>query len=468
MSQDQAIDGAAVEVADEVVEAAVQGTALAMITGLRKIELGLAAVKAESDAATWDVETTVGEKAAREFRAKCVKLRTSADAVYETHNKPLLAAQRDARDLVKQIKAFVDPIEQAWGAKITAKEERKASEKAAREQAERERINTIRARIAVITSAIVGVATGTAQQILARHDEISALPITEELYGDFIDEASGCVMRATGELRLLHARVLEREQQDEALKQRAADLARQEAELIARQNAQREADLAEQRRVAIIQNRLAVISERRTDILYGCKSAAATRLSIANLEAVAVTTEAFQEFSDQAEALKREALEAGRIVLQSRIDAEESAARQAQLAEATLRQQAELKRQMDAFEAEKAAAKKKIDDERAEQERAKLAELQAIEDSQKAALPATEESPAIEADPPVIERQPASNLASLFPDLDAVVRVRRPDDAELVDAVALHFGVSELTANEWLAGYDVIAQHDRLTEQVAA
>lgn len=472
MSQEQVIDGATVEIADEVVGPAVQGTELTMITGLRKIELGLAAIKAESDAATWDVETTVGEKAAREFRAKCVKLRTSADAVYEEHNKPLLAAQRDARDLVKVIKAFVDPIEQSWGMKITAKEERKAAEKAAREQAERERIAAIRGRIAVITSAIVSVATGTAEQVLAKHEEIAALPVTEELYGDFIDEASGCLMRATGELKLLHARILERERQDAELNRRAAELVRQEAEMVARQNAQRAEAVAEQKRVADIQDRLNSIREGATDIANICKTSADTRREIEYLEQLKVTPDAFQEFFDQALALKSDVLSNARLILLSRIDAEESAARQSRLAETTRLQQVELKRQIDAFEADKIAAQKKIEADRAESDRLNRAELEALEEAQQAAFQDADRAAyTAPVASPVSAAQPAApfNLSTLFPDLGIPAsRTARPDDADIVDAVSLHFGVSERVANEWLQSYDAEGQHTRIVQQVAA
>jgi hypothetical protein len=96
---------------------------------------------------SYDIETREGEATARDLRSRCVKLRTGVEALYEERNKPMLAIQRGMRTVKAEIEAGIEPHEKKLDTAIKAKEARIAAEKARLAAIEMARIQGIRDRI---------------------------------------------------------------------------------------------------------------------------------------------------------------------------------------------------------------------------------------------------------------------------------------------------------------------------------
>lgn len=424
------------EVADEVVGPAASGTALALVNPLQSIKDGLAALKAESDSATWDVETTAGEAAAREFRQRCVKIRTATDAAYERGNKPLLEAQRQARTLVAAIKEAVSPIEAVWDKKIKDKEERKAREKAEREEAERKRLAEIRARIAAIAGAVLSVATSGSVQVKSKWDELSALEISEESFGDFAPEAEGAKLRALSELSTLLARRIEVEEGERKLAEERAELERRQADMLRRE-----------------------------------------REAAAELERQRQEVAAERERAEQAAAAERRRQAEARAEQERR----DAAAR------------AEHKRQVDAFEAERAAERERVATaQRVERER--LAEIERVERQRQADIERAEQErrdeeqrqraaqikaeAAAQATPEplaqAIAEEPAGQGADVAEYVEAHAEMaaaelppgapQRPSDAEILSVLCTAYAASPLDVIDWIEEFDIYEQALRVRE----
>jgi IgA-specific serine endopeptidase len=233
-----------IETADEVVEAEQGGTALISLEAMEKIAAGLALLSAESR--DFDVTTTVGEKAARQYRAKCVKLRTSLDKAYETVNRPMLDAQAKARKLLKDITASVKELEEPVDALIVAEETRKAAEKARREQIERERVAAHQVAIEdihMVAHAAVGKTSAQIRAILADVKAIDA----DSGFEEFRPLAVRAKIDTVGKLDALLTAAVAQEAEAARLAAERQELARQRAEQEAREKAERERIAAEQK-----------------------------------------------------------------------------------------------------------------------------------------------------------------------------------------------------------------------------
>lgn len=219
------------------------------IVELTAVEKGLAELRADLAGVEFDVTTTVGDKAARAARARCVSIRTGADGVYETWNKPMLTKQREMRGQVATIKTAVLEIEQPIDAQIKAQEAVRAAEKAERDRIEAERVAAAQRQIDVINHFAVLAATSDAAGIQELHDKLVEIEPSLEVFGNRAGEAIQVRDKTLSTLASLHAAAVAREEaarvlaeQQEALRQ--AQAAQAERERVAA------AALAEQERVA--------------------------------------------------------------------------------------------------------------------------------------------------------------------------------------------------------------------------
>mgnify|MGYP000314196131 FL=1 len=328
------------EVADEVVDAAPTINAVAVLSPLKAIETGLAALAAEK--ADWNLATAEGDKAARAYRAKCVAIRTKVKDAYETLNRPLLDMQKDARKLVADITAAVEKLEEPVDALIKAQEaiveQRRAAKRAEaeaeerRKQAEeRARIEAIQLSIDEIRAAATGHGKAPASQLADAIATVEALPMTEEVYAEYLTAARRAHENTLQVLRDMHGAAVERE--------------RAEAELAAQRAA-----LAEQQRQA---NEAAALAKRKAEAEEAARRAAQAKIDAEAAEARRLADE--KAAADRAEA--------------DRIAAEKRAAEQAEL---------------DRQRAEQAAAQAKLDAERREREEKEVAERKAREEAEAA------------------------------------------------------------------------------------
>ncbi|CUI55847.1 hypothetical protein [Achromobacter xylosoxidans] len=224
------------EVADEILDAP------AAIVEFNAVQKGLAELRHELAGVQFDVTTTAGDKAARAARARCVSIRTSADAAYEGWNKPMLAKQREMRAILAKIKDEVKAVEEPIDAQIKAEEARKAEIRAAKEAAELARQQAIQSRINAISQYPVQAAGKSAADIAALLAAVAELPITTELYEHRAGEAMALQADTVAKLEQMHSAALAQEQEAARLAAERAELERQRLEQEAAAAAARKAE----------------------------------------------------------------------------------------------------------------------------------------------------------------------------------------------------------------------------------
>jgi colicin import membrane protein len=356
-------------------------------------------------------------------------------------------AQIDANnELAKSIKKRIVALEEPLDAQIKADEQRRAIEKAAKEQAERERVAAIRARIEAIVPPADGLATASSDVINTALQALIAVPVTEELFAEFIDEAQGVKMRADAMLCTLLRGAQAREAAAAELARQQAEIARQREELEAQQRAQRE----EAERLQREADERAAAERQRLEQERAEHEAKLRAEREAHERAVAEERAQAQAKAD-AEAAERE--RAADIERQRIADEAAASAARAE----------ELKRQEDAFAEEQRVARQKLDDERAEMERKRQADLAEIAARQAAETPADDPDFREVAGLPVTELQPVAHAGT--PQLSMVEAAggsTRPHDDEILELLCDTYGVSESEALEWLTHFDVDAQVSRL------
>ncbi len=381
------------EVADEILDAP------AALTEFNAVQKGLAELRQELAGVQFDVTTTAGDKAARAARARCVSIRTSADAAYEGWNKPMLAKQREMRAILASIKEEVKAVEEPIDAQIKAEEARKAEIRAAKEAAELARAKAIQERLDHIRDFATSAAGLSSAKILAMRETLAEFPLTTELYEHRAGEAMQLHAEVVAKLDQMHAAARAQEAEAARLAEERAALERQRQEQEAAAAAARKAE----------DERLA---KERAELEEQQRRLQADR---------------------DAENARQEAARAE----QARRDAEAAAAlkRQQDEAAAALRaQQEEIDRQRREFEEQQAAAR------RAEQERAE-AEARAQQEKEAAARAEAEAA----------ERE---HLAELARREEAEFLANGPGDAHIVAVLATHYGVLPGDVIRWLVNFN--------------
>jgi colicin import membrane protein len=456
----------ATEVADEVVgqdeSQAAAPKSTSAIVEYTQTELGLADLRRRFADVHFDLTTTKGNDAARAARLELKTLRTSLEGRRKEVKAPLLEraalVDAEAKRITAEIVALEDPID----AQIKADEQRRAVEKAAKEQAERERIAAIRARIAAIAPPTDGLATAASSVIAAALTALGAVEINPELFGEFIDEAEGVKMRAHNMLSSL-LRVAEgREAEAAELARQREEMARMKAELDAKLKAQQEEAERQQREI----NERAAAELKRLEEERAVHEAKLRAEREAHERQVA-EERAQAEQKVQAEAIARETAAAAE---RQRLAAEKAENERAA---------AELKKQQDAFAEEQEQARQAVIRQRDEAEAKRLADL-AKEEAARQAQAVMPQTQAIEAvgdfaelsnDPDfrevahqvqtVCHGIPASAAGAQLSMVEQVGGPSRPADDEILEVLCDHFGVHASEALEWLTHFDVDAQVER-------
>lgn len=213
-------------------------------------EEGLAALRKELAGVEFDVSTVAGDKAARAARLRCVQIRSAVKTAYENWNRPMLATQRAMRARMGEIETEVKAIEDPIDAQIKAEEQRKADIKAAKEAAERERLQAIQTRINLITNFAAAAAGLPAAEIDVLRQRLAEMPLTEELYEHRAGEATLLAGEVAEKLDQMHAAAVAAEAEAKRLAdERAAfeEQRRQEEARAAEALRQQEAELAAER-----------------------------------------------------------------------------------------------------------------------------------------------------------------------------------------------------------------------------
>lgn len=212
-------------------------------------EAGLAELRERMANVEYVVTTTAGMALAKADRAEVRGLRTGLEAMRKQIKAPALAHAKLIDEEAKRITAALMELEEPIDAQIKAEEQRKDTEKAARDAAERARITAIHTRIADIR-AFQGLAsvcrTSPAVQVLI--DKLANVELTG--FDEFEDEAKTARVDTMHAMEALHAhRVTEEADRAEMIKVRA-ELAAAKAALDAVLKANKDAATAHDNKLA--------------------------------------------------------------------------------------------------------------------------------------------------------------------------------------------------------------------------
>lgn len=374
-----------IEVLDPV--QAESATALALYD---PIEAGLAELR-EAGTEAFDVKTTAGNKAAREFVQRCVGTRTATEEAYTNWNRPVLAWQKRNRDKRDEIVAAVKAIEQPIKELVDAEQKRKDEEKAAREVAERQRVAIHQDRINAIRHIAMAAAGQRVSVIELAIADLECTDVSAESFEEFSTAAARAQEETLAKLREMLAAAAAHEAEQARIAAEREELARLRAEQ-AKREAEEAARLAAER-----ENQEAELKARR--------------------EAQE------KEFAE----LRAKQVEADRVANEQR-QAQERA-----LAD----QRAELRRQQDAIDAQRREA------ERMAQEKADAEAAEARRKQEEADEAARIEAARIQSEKDAQEAEKQRRARIQFETVG-------PHPGEILQVLASHYGVTKDAAQGWL------------------
>lgn len=172
------------------------------------------------------VTTTAGMKDAKEVRSKLVKLRTGLEALRKEIKEPALRRTQAIDAEAKAITAAIKEIEEPIDAQIKAEEQRVAAEKAAKEAAEKARVDEIKGKIDAIKRLPLELANDPSDSIQTEIDALYAYAPDAATFAECVDLAVIARDEALTAMVQLRDKVVAREQA-------AAELAAERAELAA-------------------------------------------------------------------------------------------------------------------------------------------------------------------------------------------------------------------------------------------
>lgn len=207
----------------------------------------LAELKSRLADVAYDVSTGKGMDIAKKDRAEVRGLRTALEAKRVELKAPALERSRlidaEAKALTAELVALETPIDQ----QIKAEENRKAAEKAAKEQAEREKSAMVQRELDSIKEGVLCCVGMPAFGIAMTREALAKVEISLELFGERAGEAAQAKAQALAKLDEMHAAALAREAEEARLVAERAEMARLRAEQEARDKAERERIAAEQK-----------------------------------------------------------------------------------------------------------------------------------------------------------------------------------------------------------------------------
>ena len=202
------------------------------ITEYNETAAALAALSGKYGKVVFDVSTKVGLEAAKAARGELRGYRVSLESMRTNIKRPALERCRlidaEAKDITGKLEALEKPI----AAQIEAEETRKEQEKQAKLQVEIARVETLRARIAVITQIADNVKPNSeaCQKALVQVKSIEIGPDFEELQPDAQQAKDAALFR----LQNMFAQYTASEAEAEQIRIDRAKLAQLEAESKAR------------------------------------------------------------------------------------------------------------------------------------------------------------------------------------------------------------------------------------------
>lgn len=211
-----------------------------------------AAKRAATKAGTFDITTSAGMKQAKELRASFRTIRTAIENARKAAKAPVIEAGKKIDEVAKEFTAEVEPHEDKYDQAVKAEEKRQADEKAAKEAAERARIEAIESRIAHIRAIPVAMGQAASEAITAKIEELLAKRLEPAMYEEHLEAAVNALNDTIDQLRELHTLALTREADARRAAEERAELERLRAENEERERRQAQRDAEERSRLEAV------------------------------------------------------------------------------------------------------------------------------------------------------------------------------------------------------------------------
>lgn len=169
-------------------------------------------------------ECHAARMALKNLRLEIERAGETARADAQAYAKAVIAGQ-------KQLLAEIEPEEQRLKAIQDAEDARAEEVKRKAREAESARIAGINQRLEWIRNRALENVGATQEKIAAEIADLEAMPITDELYGEFSDQAGAALALVLDKLRTMHAQAREHAEREAALNAQREELARKQAEL---------------------------------------------------------------------------------------------------------------------------------------------------------------------------------------------------------------------------------------------
>jgi hypothetical protein len=350
------------EVAKDTATAVALRQVNANVAEFDHIEAGLLDLERKYRDVAYDCTTTLGMVEAKAARQEIRTPRYAAQNAAEAAKKPLTALSKAIGARKDEICARILAVETPIDAQIKAEEDRKAVEKAAREQKEREAAAAIQARIDHIRAFSIIPAGVKAAGIKAGIDNLQAIDVTLDAYGDRAGEAAQAKAQTLERMNELLTAAVSHEAEQARMEAERAELARLRAEAEAAAKVERARIAAEQKAQA---ERLA--AERAA---FEAEQAAARAEAKKRDDADRARRDEEDRKAREARAAEDKRIADARAAL----EAEQRAVREAEEARAAAARKVE----QDAADAAAAAERKRLDDEAAARRAEETAALEAM------------------------------------------------------------------------------------------
>lgn len=178
---------------------------------------------------TFDVTTTAGDREARAARKELVTLRTGLDKLRKEIKAPMLERIQLLDGEAKRLTALIVDAERPIDYMILAEEKRKAADKAERERLEADRVRWVEELLQRVRQMPIKAASRSAMVIKSMMTDLADLQVDFDL-GEQLDLVKTTVEQSLQALRDLHAAAVEREAEQQRLREERARIEAAEVE----------------------------------------------------------------------------------------------------------------------------------------------------------------------------------------------------------------------------------------------
>jgi phage-related minor tail protein len=190
-----------------------------------RVAAGIAELTRQYGSVVFDVTTTTGMDGAKAARAAIREPRYEIERVRKAAKAPLLSLGKKIDSEAARITGELMKLEDPIHAQIAAEEKRKEDERAAKVQAELDRVNGIQARIARIREWVTRVANDPAEKIATLIGNLEEHPV-DDSFAEFRQAAEDAKGATLAKLREMLAAALQREAEQKRVADERMELAR--------------------------------------------------------------------------------------------------------------------------------------------------------------------------------------------------------------------------------------------------